>query len=319
MAARLFHPLSLAEFLSQPIQPRKPLLGSWFLEKQFTLLVGEAGAGKSFFAYTIGLAIAAAGEAFGWKAAEARRVGVLDGEMADSTIAARLSGLLLASGAEKADLQILTRDMVAQREQCFPDLRNHDEMRRVLDAFAGAGLIIADNLNCLFGGGDENATPFWRDIERFWFECRKRGMSLLLLHHAPKTCPDRPAGSSKNERLAENVIVLNKLPGNEMRACTFNVSFRKTRERTGDTESFSAELIQGENDELHWKTSRSALATPSTAMQAEVKRLKASGMTVRQIADAMGMSSSTIGRWTKGQDNAAHVRHETAGKETNPV
>lgn len=233
--------LAYDEFMQRDVKQRSLLLGSWFLDGSPVLVSGEPGCGKSLFAHTIAVALASGGEAFGWNATRPVTVGILDGELYDETIQRRLSGIVLGMNCEfePERIRFFSRDICADSEVLFPNLRLPEDRARVLDSFGPIDVLIADNINALFPGGDERGTQFWNAVDEFLFDCRGRKIALILVHHTTKTSPNSPAGSSKNVRVSEVSIVLSKVDPTST-AAHFNIEFSKTRELTTDTEPRSA-------------------------------------------------------------------------------
>jgi hypothetical protein len=233
--------LAYDEFMRRDVKQRSLLFGSWFLDGSPVLVSGEPGCGKSLFAHTIAVALASGSGAFGWKATRPVVVGILDAELFDETIQRRLSGIVLGMNCEfePENIRFFSRDICADNEVLFPNLRLPEDRSRVLDSFGPIDVLIADNINTLFPGGDERGTQFWNAIDEFIFDCRGRKIALMLVHHTTKTAPNSPAGSSKNVRVSEVSIVLSKVDPTSTEA-HFNIEFSKTRELTTDTERRSA-------------------------------------------------------------------------------
>ena len=291
-------PLPLDIFLGRPIQPRAKLIGTWLTERMPFMVAGQAGCGKSLFVYSLAYAIASGTDFLGWRAERPFKVGILDGEMFDATIQSRLSGIIRGVGKEDVDptnLRILSRDLFSEKELPFVDLREPNDRKRILNMFEGVNLLILDNINSLFSGGNESATEFWIDMEKLLFEARQLGMAVCVVHHTTKTGIKSPAGSSKNVRLVESAVLLEKICQADSNLAYFNLSFAKNRELTSDTEPRSARMTT-ENGVSRWQVGP-AIQTESEREWVEpARRMQAAGDSYRQIAGRLGVSKSTVER-----------------------
>ena len=223
------------------------------------LIAGEAGIGKSHFVYWLACALAQGGDFLGWKATEPISVGILDGEMRDSTIRTRVAAICESTHFDGENLTILTRDIFTRAGDIVPTLREADVQKKILSRFSDVKVLFIDNVNNFFSGGNENASEFWDDVERLVLLCRDHGIAPVVVHHAPKSNNSRPAGNSKNERLPEVVIVLNEsenacnVPGVHIR-----VHFKKSRGLLDTARIFEATLKQYEDKIWRWSVHEDA-------------------------------------------------------------
>lgn len=291
----LVAPITVEEFLQREIPPAKSLLGNWLEEGMPVLIAGEAGIGKSHFVYWLASAVAQGGEFLAWDAPEALPVGLLDGEMRDSTITSRLASIVASTGFDGKNLRLVSRDMFIHSRQLVPCLRSPEDCERVLDLFTGVKLLVVDNLNCFFAGGDENSSSFWDDVERFNLACRDRGMTLLMVHHASKTNKGSPAGNSKNVRVPEVVIVLTAIEDASEGSAEFMVEFQKTRVQLTESKRFHVQLVQLEDGTATWTLN----ATQRDELTSRIRHMNEDGMSLRKIGEQTGMSHQTVSRILK--------------------
>ena len=72
------------------------------------------------------------------------------------------------------------------------------EGKRLLDAILGdAKLVVFDNISTLFGAGPENEAEAWGPAQDLLLGLRRRGVAVLLVHHAGKSGAQR--GTSRRE------------------------------------------------------------------------------------------------------------------------
>lgn len=73
------------------------------------------------------------------------------------------------------------------------------------DHLAGDELLVLDNLSCLTGG-KENEGEDWMPVAEWALRLRRRGISVLFIHHAGKGGDQR--GTSRREDLLDCVIAM---------------------------------------------------------------------------------------------------------------
>lgn len=234
---------SLDELLTMNITKRERLTGQWLLEGSSVLLAGGAGSGKSFFLHYLSSCLACGVKCLDWET-KRTSVTVLDGEMAIEEIQTRLleinSTLPYVAGVTPK-LNIICKDNFLQKKQPLPNLRNVMDRMAIFDMLeVGTKVLVVDNLNIFFSGKDENTPDFWVDVEKLVSECYEREITPILVHHSPKSNPDAPSGSSKNERVAEVIIMVSKVQhGEDETGIWSNIWFRKVRHFSRDTKPFS--------------------------------------------------------------------------------
>jgi hypothetical protein len=191
--------------------------------------------------------------------------------------------------ADPAKLRIVTPDLV---DGAMPDLSTeagHALVNRALRP--DTKLIVIDNLSCLARTGVENDAESWNSVASWALDMRRQGRSVLFIHHAGKA--GGPRGTSKREDLLDVSIVLTRPPGyvpsDGLRA---RLEFTKARALYGDAVgTIDVGLQPGPTGASVWTWSR-----VREDDDAEIERLYAEGRSVRQIADAVGMSKSHVDR-----------------------
>ena len=106
----------------------------------------------------------------------------------------------------------------------------------------------------LFRSGSENESESWQEAQEWALDLRRRGKSVLFVHHAGKSGHQR--GTSKKEDILDAVIIL-KHPDDYQpeQGARFEVKFDKARHFSGeDACSFQAHLIE-ENGIWRWEIS----------------------------------------------------------------
>src|SRR6266571_2932016 len=90
-------PLNLKQLLALDIKPRGMVLDPIIPEKGLVMLYGARGTGKTHVAHGIGYAVATGSAFLKWRAGAPRRVLLLDGEMPEADLRARLMNVAAAA------------------------------------------------------------------------------------------------------------------------------------------------------------------------------------------------------------------------------
>jgi KaiC/GvpD/RAD55 family RecA-like ATPase len=298
-------PLSAEKFMKLKIPEREKLLGEWLLQKSAVLVSGYTGCGKSQFLLGMALSLVQGGAFLDWKVGRKCKVCLFDGELDDATIQERIR---LHSGSEIDDLSnlyIYSGDLCHSKERSFPNLRNQEERKSVLKELRGMDVVIFDNINCLFPGGDENSTDFWTPVDDLILQARRLGITPVLVHHTSKSNNRSSSGSSKNERVAEVVVMLSKVPGSAANELFCNVEFQKVRHLPTDVDSFAVRFSTESEQGALW--TKDKFIPPCSDREREnrleeaVQRVS-QGESLRAVAAGLDIPKSTISdriKWMK--------------------
>jgi putative DNA primase/helicase len=159
----------------------------------------------------------------------------------------------------------------------------------------GIDLLILDNLSTLLANGSEGASDAWLPIQNWLLRLRRKGVAVLLIHHAGTN--GRQRGTSRREDALDTVIALRRPADySPEEGARFEVHIEKARTLAGDgalpfeaaVEAFVAEAgLQG----IRWLARD--LKPPIFQQAAE---LYAQGMSVREVKQALGISHGEAGR-----------------------
>lgn len=158
---------------------------------------------------------------------------------------------------------------------------------------ANADLIIVDSISTLADYGRENEGESWLPMQAWALELRRRGKSVVLLHHDGKGGQQR--GTSRREDILDVVIHLRRPPDYEpSQGARFEIHFEKARGLSGDAvEPFEAALdvVDGR-----------AVWTMRGLEQAQLARAAAlyrDGCKPGDVAQELGVSRATAYRLRK--------------------
>jgi putative DNA primase/helicase len=217
----------------------------------------------------------------------------VDGELPLCTFREWLSSIMACASSgdaneDTAPLRIITPDL---QDTPMPDLATATGQATIEPYLDGIELLILDNLSALCRVSEENEGGDWVPIQSWILSLRRRGITVLLLHHAGKSGSQR--GTSRREDLLDIVIKLKHpadySPDEGLRA---EVHFDKGRGLYGeDAKPFEVRLQTNTDGSADW-TMRSVEDVTFT----RACELYNEGESVRDVAEAIGISKSKAGR-----------------------
>ena len=285
--------ISMEEFLSSTLPERDYLLHPVIPEQGIVMLVAKRGIGKTFAAVPISLSVAGGLSLFNWHAPKARRVLYVDGEMPAISMQERLAALATGMAAPPHAMQnfsIITPDI---QSRPMPDLATTYGQQALEPFLAGVDLLVLDNLATLCRTGKENESQSWTPMQTWLLDLRRRGMAVLLVHHAGKSGDQR--GTSAREDIMDTVISLRRPTTYSVaEGARFEVHLTKARGIVGEDAMPFEVHLRSEGNQLIWDVNE------LVNVQAEqLKQLLAEGFSIRDCADEMGVSKSVVHRLKK--------------------
>ncbi|MCK5295869.1 MAG: AAA family ATPase, partial [Alphaproteobacteria bacterium] len=282
--------IAVNDFKSLKLPKRHMLLFPWLPEGSINMIFADRGIGKTFFALSCALALANGEDFLCYVAEEAVPVLYLDGEMQATAIQERLHKL---SGGKptKAPLNLYTPD--CQENDYIPDIgtkEGRDQINELIEA-SNPKVIFIDNISTFDRTGNENEAESWAPIQEWAVQHRKRGRSLVFIHHANKEGKQR--GSHKKEDVMDAVIRL-KRPEDFLQgegATKILVQYTKARHLSGEMAQDIEATLHSENDLLKWKWEQGDIA-----YRKAVEMMK-DGVSMRDIAEELSIGKSTVHRW----------------------
>lgn len=283
--------VSLCDLIQMNVPDREMILDPFLPTQGLAMLYSKRGVGKTFISLGISLAVAAGSRFLRWTAPAARRVLYVDGEMPLSALKQRVMDL--AAGfdvvAPPENLRIITPDL--QRDRGLPDLSTITGQDEIEEHLEGVSLLVLDNLSALVRAVKENEGEGWLPVQDWALDLRRRGISVLFVHHAGKDKTQR--GTSRREDLLDSVVTLKHpsdySPSEGLRCI---VEYEKSRGFYGDAaKSFDIRMSAGPSGEALWTVS-----DPEVSIESRALEFFREGMSVRDVADELGMSKSRAHR-----------------------
>jgi putative DNA primase/helicase len=269
---------------------REVILAPWLHSQDLCMVFASRGIGKTHFNLSLSYAIATGGKFAKWQAPKPRRVLYLDGELPGIVMQKRL--LMHCPSAEPAPgyLRVFTPDLLPEG-RALPDLSTY-EGQDAVDAMIDdeTEVVVVDNLSCWARSGRENEAESWLPIADWILSLRRRGIAVILTHHAGKGGQQR--GTSKREDLLDVVISLSRPSDYEpSQGAVFVAEFTKARNLAGD-DAESIELELGGTDEQAawtWRTVESSTYDRVLALAKE-------DLKPGEIATELQINKSTVSR-----------------------
>lgn len=287
-------PFGLKEFLELSIKPREMLLDPVLPEKGLAMLYAARGTGKTHVALGMAFAIATGRQFLRWTAPRARRVLLIDGEMPAAALQERLASIVAGAPDVQFDatgIKILAGDLIEAGG--IGNLASRDVQAELDQWLDGVDLLVLDNLSSLAAVIRDNDAESWGPIQEWLLRLRRRGISVLIVHHAGKGGQQR--GTSRREDVLDTSISLRRPADySPIEGARFEVHMEKARGIVGDAaKPFEAKL------EVHGGATVWTTRELEDVNRARVEALIDDGLSIRDIADETGISKSTVQRIKK--------------------
>ena len=282
---------TLEEFVTLDLPRREHVLAPIIPLRGLAMLFAGRGVGKTHVGLGIAYAVASGGKFLRWHASVPRRILYVDGEMPAELFQER-ERALLASAPMRPPSADYFRTVLMDRQELGTSLNLAlaPHQLAVEQAAAGSDLIVIDNLSTLVSGGRENDAESWDAMQGWLLHLRRSGMSVLLVHHAGRGGEAR--GTSKREDVLDTVIQLRRPEDYDPdQGARFEVHLTKARGVFGDDALPFEARLNVVNGADHW-----TCTTLRDREMDQVEEMTREKMAVREIAEATGLSKSTVNR-----------------------
>jgi putative DNA primase/helicase len=281
----------LGAFLALELQPREMVLEPILPTQGLAMLYSWRGVGKTHVALGIAYAVASGGSFLRWRAPKQRRVLYVDGEMPGHVMQERVATLVKADGgAPTGNLFLVSGDR--QEPGAMPNLSKRAGQRKIDEWIARERieLVVIDNVATLCHLAQDNEAGSWLPMQSWLLTLRRRGVSVLLVHHAGKSGAQRGT-STREDVLDTSIRLVRPADYQPSEGCRLEVHYEKARGLFGkDAEPFEARL------ELRDGRPAWTIRDIEDANLARARELYAGGASVRGIAEEIGVSRSVAHR-----------------------
>jgi putative DNA primase/helicase len=284
--------LNILELAAHQFPPRVQLLGPLLHAGDLAMVYASRGVGKTMVSLGISVALAFGDQFLRWKAAKPVRVLYLDGEMAGSVMQERVLAFIPSDAAENLaeNFRLFTPDLLSEG-QPLPDLSTAAGQERVEQTLhADTKVVVIDNISAWCRSGKENESESWIPVADWLLTLRRRGIAVLLVHHAGKNGQQR--GASKREDLLDLVVELRRAGDYDPKlGAAFSWVVSKGRHLHGEDAGELDLNLKIEDGLARW-TFKEAEASNRERILA----LADEGLSATQIVEGLGISRTTVWR-----------------------
>jgi hypothetical protein len=325
--------LSLPDFLAFPWPEPTPLLSPWLYQGGIAELYGLRGAGKTNVTIALALAVATGTAMFTHMyAPKRRRVLYIDGEMHPAQVTNRFHKFLRALSVPPPP------ELLYMSHAAYPDgiptlYAAESGGRQLVEQAAAqhrADLIIFDNISALVRGGEENNNDAWEPVNEWLLGLRRLNYTSLLIHHAGKRQLDgtiRQRGNSKKEDPMDAVIQIDETAKPKGGRVPLRWTYEKCRSFTPEELHFDFSVVFDDSAGKAWLEEgnyQSMENQPPPPWLPKAQELLGRGLSLRHVAQAIGVPKSTLHRWVAGPTRTlgelSREGHGTEAKTpTNPL
>ncbi len=163
---------------------------------------------KLFAALSVAVTVASGGEVFNWRAPLPKKILYVDGEMPAASMQSRLSSIIGGMAAPPQALKNLSLITPDLQPCAMPDLSTPNGQSMIEPFLKSVDMVVLDNISTLCRTGKENEAQSWQSMQAWLLDLRRRGITVLLVHHAGKSGDQR--GTSAKEDIMDTVISLRR-------------------------------------------------------------------------------------------------------------
>lgn len=297
------------QLLEMNFPPREDILAPVFTTNSLHMVFAERGMGKTMFALTCACAVATGTSVFGvWTVSKPRKVLYIDGEMPSDLMQKRLASVLQGMNELENDDNLtilnygLQENNIKETEiEIMPNLATKEGQEKIEPFLEGVSLIIIDSIVTLCRTGKSNDEDAWAPVQMWLMSLRRRGFTVLLVHHTNKNGGQR--GTGAKEDVLDTVMELKRPGGYDPTAgAQFEVHFSKARSLYGkDVQAFEATLATGPDGEACWQA-----RYVEDALEKRVCELLDQGATQIEVAEELGIHRSKVGRIKRSLEDQGH-------------
>jgi putative DNA primase/helicase len=287
--------LNIRDLLSLEVPPREMLLNPIIPEQGLVMIHAPRGIGKTHVSLMIAYMVATGAQMFNgkWNCTKPNKVLFVDGEMPLVVMQERLAKIVSSTDVEtirEDNLFTVTPDL---QPRGIADLSTPQGQQFIEEHLKDVKLLILDNYSALCRKGRENEAESWIPLQEWFLNLRRRGISVLLIHHSNKNGGQR--GTSRKEDLLDTIITLRKPESyNPREGARFEVHYEKARGFYGEEAIPFEAWLKEEGGKFIWH-----IQDIEDRRLDQVVEFQKKGLSQRKIAQATGLSPATVNRRLK--------------------
>ena len=294
--------------------PERKLILPWLPEGGLAMVYAERGLGKTHFALSLATSVANGSNFLKWTVQEPCGVLFVDGEMSLTTIRDRLRNFAPTSPTQL--LNILSHEWFFKQFECdlsITDSLLQEKLLEELDKNPSIKVVIVDNLSSLSRIREDKADDWRAHVLPFLIKCRRRGVSVVLIHHTGKSGDQRGTGA-REDQLDTSIKLERVADSTPEKGCQFKVSFTKSRGCFGeDVVPFIATLLEKSEKEKYWEINTINESTKGRLIEL-IADCGEEGISGNEAAQALGVSKGLISRLKKELEKEAVIQYSTGKK-----
>ncbi len=294
-SAQPLRALNVTQLGEHQFPERVQLLGPLIHAGDLAMVFAGRGVGKTQVCLSIGAALAFGAVFLRWKAPKPVGVLYLDAEMAGAVMQQRVASFIPEDAADDLadNFRLFTPDLLPEG-QPLPDLSTLAGQQMIEPLIDDkTRVIVIDNVSAWCRTGKENESESWVPVSNWLLTLRRRGIAVLLVHHAGKNGEQR--GNSKKEDLLDIVIQLKRAGDYDPRTgAAFTWAVTKGRHLVGDDAAELDLVLTIDNGVARW-----AFKEAEASSAERILALADEGLTAPMIAEELGINRSTAWRALK--------------------
>lgn len=192
--------LDIRSFLNYELPSISYLFDGFIKHPSSSMIYAEAGVGKTFVALSLALALVSGSDILGYSVSKPRKVLYIDGEMSAIEMQERLEKLIkgMNCNLEKIQENFYLYPYGIQDDTVSLDLGKENTRNYIeINYLENIEVLIIDNLSSLVQL-KENENDEWKNFNNWCAHLRKKGISVITIHHVNKQGDSRGAISKRD-------------------------------------------------------------------------------------------------------------------------
>jgi hypothetical protein len=285
------------------VRPLSELLSAVYPDPEFVLdpvlehpglmmVYGPTGVAKTYFCLALSLAISSCMPVMRYRCTKKRGVLYVDGELGNRALQRRIRKLMSGFEFVPDNFATLTRD--DQSGGVIPDLNDKGAQTRFLASLPDwVEVVVLDNLSTLTSSGDgkeANSWESWDAMQTLLLQLRRRGISVIVVHHANKGGVEQ-SGTDRKVHIMDTVVSLRRhdnADGAQPGYSDIEIHIKKGRNLPhGMLEPYIATLSSPDEGSLVWTTGELA-----ARKKIQIEEMLVTGVPISQIISETGAAAS---------------------------